>query len=73
MAHILVTGGSRGIGRKIVEKYLKEGDKVSFIYSSNYDEAELIKSFGESSDRIRCFRADVASMVKKFCRAYKNK
>lgn len=61
MAHVLVTGGSRGIGRKIVEKYLKEGDQVSFIYSSNYDEAELIKSFGESSDRIRCFRADVAS------------
>ena len=29
--HILVTGGSRGIGAAIVEKALAEGAKVSFI------------------------------------------
>lgn len=61
MAHVLVTGGSRGIGRKVVERYIKEGFKVSFIYTSDYNESELISSFGNKTDHVRCFKADVSN------------
>ena len=34
---ILVTGGSRGIGKEIVNFLLKAGAEVMFTYHSNYD------------------------------------
>ncbi|MEX0297559.1 MAG: SDR family NAD(P)-dependent oxidoreductase [Kordiimonas sp.] len=35
----LITGGSRGIGRAIVEAYVKEGAEVYFTYASNSEAA----------------------------------
>src|SRR5687768_2121251 len=43
----LVTGGSRGIGRAIVEALAAEGAKVAFVYASNAAAAE------ELSNKIR--------------------
>lgn len=40
--NILVTGGSRGIGRAIVSRFIKEGARVFFIYNSSEDEAKKI-------------------------------
>lgn len=44
----LVTGGSRGIGRAIVETLAKEGAKVAFVYNSNSAAAdEVVAALGD--------------------------
>ena len=44
---ILISGGSRGLGRACVEKFIKNGDSVAFIYKSNHEAAHsLADSFG---------------------------
>lgn len=35
MAHILVSGGSRGIGAAIVKRFIDSGDKVTYLYCNN--------------------------------------
>lgn len=39
MKNVLITGGSRGIGRACVEKFASEGYKVSFIYNNSVVQA----------------------------------
>ena len=39
MKNVLITGGSRGIGRACVEKFTSEGYTVSFIYNNSDSEA----------------------------------
>jgi 3-oxoacyl-[acyl-carrier protein] reductase len=41
---VLVTGGTRGIGRSIVEAFAEAGASVAFTYRSSTDEAEALKS-----------------------------
>ena len=44
---ILISGGSRGIGRACVEKFIQNGDSVAFIYKSNHEAARSVAdSFG---------------------------
>lgn len=65
MSTALVTGGSRGIGRSIVEALHAAGYKVAFTYASNPDAAaELQAKLGENA---LAFQAD----VKDFDRAAK--
>jgi NAD(P)-dependent dehydrogenase (short-subunit alcohol dehydrogenase family) len=47
--HILVTGGTGGIGRAIVDQLVKEGAKISIQYHSNQVRAEEIKGKYESN------------------------
>lgn len=42
MKRILISGGSRGIGRGLVEAFTKNGDKVAFIYKSNHEAADAV-------------------------------
>ena len=42
MKTVLVSGGSRGIGREIVRLFSKNGYKVAFTYKNSHDEAEAL-------------------------------
>jgi 3-oxoacyl-[acyl-carrier protein] reductase len=53
----IVTGGSRGIGRAIVQALARENAKVAFTYAQNKSAAEQIAN----GDSIIAFHADVAS------------
>ena len=39
MANVVITGGSRGIGRAAVELFAARGDRVWFLYEKNHDAA----------------------------------
>lgn len=56
----LVTGGSRGIGRAIVQTLAREGAKVAFVYRSNTEAAEKLLGELESEGReAAAYQADV--------------
>jgi NAD(P)-dependent dehydrogenase (short-subunit alcohol dehydrogenase family) len=56
--HVLVTGGSRGIGAAIVEKCLSEGARVSIIDIEEEAGRALVKSLG-ADDRLFFARGDI--------------
>ena len=57
----LVTGGSRGIGRAIVELLAQRGYRVMFTYLKNQAQAdELVSTLGESARQVKALRSDVA-------------
>ncbi len=57
MSTILVTGGTRGIGRAIVERLLNDGHSVAFTWQSSESiAAEMQRTFGE---RVAALQADV--------------
>ncbi|MCS6789975.1 MAG: 3-oxoacyl-[acyl-carrier-protein] reductase [Bacteroidia bacterium] len=54
---VIVTGGTRGIGRAIVEKLLQEGAKVAFTYRGSAEIAQALQE--KAPDSLRGFQADV--------------
>ena len=65
MRKVLITGGTRGIGRACVERFTESGDKVAFIYKSCNSAAN------ELSDKKGAYpiKADVSnpSEIKRAC------
>lgn len=57
----LITGGSRGIGQAIVEKYIAEGASVAFTYRSSSEKAEAIITSLNVGDRIKAYQSDASS------------
>lgn len=53
---ILVTGGSRGIGRSLCDVFAREGADVAFCYASSHDAAE------ETAARVRAHGRDVLAV-----------
>ena len=42
MQHVLITGGSRGIGAAAVELFAARGDRVTFLYEKDHDAAAQV-------------------------------
>ena len=58
----LVTGGSRGIGRAIVESLARTGAKVAFVYNSNSAAAEeVVSALAAEGHEAWAIQADVRS------------
>ena len=60
----LVTGGSRGIGKAVVEALAREGAKVAFVYKSNSDSANaLIADQVALGHEVIAFQGDVSNQM----------
>ena len=56
----IVTGGSRGIGRSIVEELVRGGCNLVFTYVSNTEASQqTVHMLNGSSERVRAIQADV--------------
>ncbi len=58
----IVTGGSRGIGKGIVETFAKQGANVAFTYSSSATAAEeIVASLADTGVTIKAYQSNAAS------------
>jgi 3-oxoacyl-[acyl-carrier protein] reductase len=58
----LVTGGSRGIGRAVVERLAEEGAEVVFVYQANREAADaVVAELTGQGRKVRAVQADVRS------------
>lgn len=65
----IVTGGSRGIGKAIVEKLAQDGNSVVFNYNASGAAAdEIVKNLSKEGIIVKAFAADVSDFeqAKKF-------
>ena len=58
----IVTGGSRGIGRAVVECFAEAGARVHFTYVRNEEAAAEVEAACPSATGIRCDGADLAAV-----------
>ena len=57
----LITGGSRGIGKALVEKFISEGANVAFTYRSSAASSEQIIADLNVGDRVKAYQSDASS------------
>ena len=60
---VLITGGTRGIGKALVEAFAEAGARVAFTYRSSTERAEALKKeLEEKGTDVLVFQGDVAEM-----------
>lgn len=65
MKHVVITGGSRGIGAAAVQLFAEKGYRVTFLYEKNHDAAEAVaKKTGATA--ICCDVSDSAAVKATF-------
>lgn len=58
----IITGGSRGIGKAIVEIFVKHGANVAFTYSSSSDAAKAIENkLSTNSVKVKSYKSDASN------------
>ena len=67
MAFVVVTGGSRGIGRAAVELFSARGDRVYFLYEKNEAAAREVEA-KTGAVAVRCDVADTQAVKEAFVR-----
>ena len=65
MANVVITGGSRGIGAAVVERFAARGDRVWFLYAANEKAARAVEE-KTGACGIRCDVSDGASVREAF-------
>jgi 3-oxoacyl-[acyl-carrier protein] reductase len=60
--NVLVTGGSRGIGKACVEIFLKAGANVAFTFNSAKEEAGKIVSEYKKLSRVKSYQVNLADL-----------
>ena len=65
MANVVITGGSRGIGAAVVERFAARGDRVWFLYAANEEAAKAVAEKTGAAG-IRCDVSDGASVREAF-------
>ena len=61
--NILITGGSRGIGKSIVEVLFNSGANVGFTFSSSESAAnEIAKNLNSSSQKCIAYKSDASKL-----------
>ena len=59
----LVTGGSRGIGRAIVEDLARSGAAIAFTYVSSADKAKELEAELVNVSRVKGFQSDLSDIA----------
>lgn len=63
MKHVLITGGSRGIGAAAVRAFTGSGYRVTFFYAKSHDTARIVAA-ETGADALCCDVADSAAVRK---------
>lgn len=63
MEHVLITGGSRGIGAAAVRAFVRAGYRVSFFYEKRMEAAQVLAA-ETGAEAIRCDVADTEAVAR---------
>ena len=66
MKNVLVTGGTGGIGKSLVQAFLSRGDRVAFCYHSSCETADKMISETSAANRLFAFRGDLAEPAEQY-------
>ncbi len=60
----LITGASKGIGRKIAEKFVEQGAQVAFTYLSSVEKGQALeKELQRGSAKVKGYRSDASNFA----------
>ncbi len=62
--NVLITGGSRGIGKGIVSSFINQGANVAFTYSSSSSLAdEIVNNLNSSENKCKSYQSDASVLL----------